>query len=252
MSEHRFDVAGIPRLVLRVPLGNIRIRHGESGQVVVRLEGSQSAVDRFRVERRGDAIHIEPEQTSGMRWSRLDVSVEIGEAADVHARITSADFAASTPLDRLVVETASGDIQVDEVIGDAQVRAASGDIRIREVGGSLEVASASGDIRVEKAASVSIKSASGDVTVDDIAGDVSVRSASGDVRLGKCGGSRIDVKSMAGDVAVGLLPGRRYEVALSSLSGDIRTEFPVQSDGDGGAAHLEIKTVAGDISVSAA
>jgi DUF4097 and DUF4098 domain-containing protein YvlB len=114
--------------------------------------------------------------------------------------------------------------------------AASGDLLVDEVAGDLEAKTASGDLQVGR-----------------VGGDVGVRTASGDVRIRGFYGDTLDTKTLSGDVQVGLAAGRRYRVSFSSMSGDIRTDFPVSEGDDGRApASVAVKTVSGDITIGAA
>lgn len=253
MKQHRFEVDGTPHLEVRLPLGDLRVTRGTSGSVEVLVDGRESTVERFIVEQRGSVVHIEPETGQRLRSSRLDVTVRIGSPARLHARLTSADLHSDVELAALTVESASGDIFVADVAGDTEIRSASGDIRMGSVAGLCAIASASGDIRVDAAGTVDLKSASGDVVIRQVAGDATARTASGDISVEEFRGDRFTAKSMSGDVVVGVGSGRKYEVAFSTLSGDISTAFPVDDGGEQqAAARLEISTVSGDIRVKKA
>ena len=245
-----FAVTGTPRLDLRLPVGDMKIAPGAPGVVEITLDGRDSAVDRMVVEQRGDTIHLEPDRTDRIRWSSVDVRVTVGGGADVHARLTSGDFTVATDLASLAVETASGEISAGAISGDVTIRSASGDVQLGEVGGRLDVAIASGDIRAELAGEVDLKSASGDVAIREVQHDAVIRTVSGDVTIGAFLGERLDAKSMSGEVTIAVPPGRRYDVAFSTISGEIRTDFPVQGTAEtGSVARLEVKTVSGDIRV---
>lgn len=253
MKTFHFDVTGAPRLDLRLPVGNLRIVPGTGGGVDITLDGRDAAVSRMLVEQRGDVIHLEPDRTHGIRWSSVDVVVAVGEAPQVHARLTSGDLTVSTNLGSLAAETASGEIVAGLVSGDATIRSASGDVRLGDVAGRLDVAVASGDLRAEVVGAADLKSASGDIVVREVQRDASIRTASGDITVARFTGERFDAKSMSGDVTVGVPPGRRCEVAFSTISGDVRTDFPVGAAQEGvPSARLEVKTVSGDIRVKGA
>lgn len=253
MREHSFPIIGTPRVSFRLPLGDARIVDGVPGEVSVVLDGRDATVGRFIVEVRGGEVVIEPERSSPIRWSSVDLTIRIGEPADVRARLTSADLTTATTLAAFHVESASGDLAIGDVLADATIHSASGDLRLGRVAGRLDAAVASGDVRAEAVAGgASLKSASGDVYLGDASGEVIVRTASGDVTVARFDGSWLDVKSLSGDVTVGVVPGRRLEVSFQTLSGDVRTDFPVSSGGEGGTGRLALKTVSGDIVVQGA
>lgn len=252
MNEYSFPVEGTPKIFVRLPAGEVRLVDGPEGTVTVRLEGTASTLDRFLVEARGDEIVIEPSRTGKGRWTSVDVIVQSGTPAEVRARLASADLLARIPLQSVHVETASGEVSIGDVAGSVLVRSASGDIRVGDVGGDLEVASASGDVRAESTAGLStLKTMSGDVVISDAGGEVTAKSVSGDVSIGRFHGSWFDGKTMSGDVTIGVVSGRRFEVSFQSLSGEVRTDFPV-GQGDGGSSRLTVKTVSGDITVQGA
>ena len=250
MIQHRFTITDTPRLDVRLPVGELRVLTGAPGVVEVNLDGREATVSRFLVEQRGPVIHVEPDRSQRIHWTTVDVVITIGAPADLHARLTSGNLVAGTELNSLTVETASGDVLAGKVIGDATIRSASGDIRLETVGGRLSAAAASGDIRCDAAGSAEVKSASGDVQIKEVRGEVVVRTASGDVTIARFAGDLLDVKSMSGDVGLGVPAGRRYDVSFTSLSGEIRTDFPVQESAAAGSpARLEVTTVSGDIRV---
>ena len=252
MKEFSFPVEGTPKVLMRLPAGEVRIADGDPGSMVVRLEGSASTLDRFVVESRGDEIVIEPSRSGRGRWSSVDVTIVCGTPLEVRARLASADLIARVPLRSAHVETASGEVVLGDVSGSVVVRSASGDIRVGEVGGDLEVASASGDLRAESTAGLStLKTMSGDVFITAAGGEVTAKSVSGEISVTKFDGSWFDAKTMSGDVVIGVVSGRKFEVSFQTLSGDVRTDFPV-GQGDGGSSRLAVKTVSGDITVQGA
>jgi len=254
MSERteRFEVAGTPRLSVRLPAGEVRVVAGAPGEVVVRARGGESDLSRMVIEARGDTITLEPDKVGWHRWASLDVEIAVGAPPEIRARLASGGLVVRTRAAALDAAGASSSVEVGEVTGRLSVRLASGDLSA-EAAGALDVVSASGDVRVpEVHGEATVKTASGDVTLAVVAGDLTVRTASGDVRVSRAEGSRLDVKTVSGDVHLGIPTGRRYTVALQSLSGGVRTDFPVSGDGGGAPARLQVATVSGDIRISAA
>jgi DUF4097 and DUF4098 domain-containing protein YvlB len=251
MKEFRFPSSGTPTVSLRLLSGEVRIVQGEPGEITVQLEGRSSTVDRFIVEDRGGEIVIEPERSSKGRWSSVEVTIWCFDPISFRGRLVAADINSAVELASAHIESASGDIHLSDVLGDATMRSASGDIKAGLVGGHLEVAAASGDVRaVHVKGTASIKTASGDIKVGSVDGEFQAKSASGSVVVNRFDGPSFDAKSLSGDISLGVPAGRKFDVAFQTLSGEVRTDFPVGHGGDGAPARLSIKTVSGDITVT--
>jgi len=246
----RFDVLGTPTIFLRLPAGKARVVSGDDGVVEVHMSGRDSALERFLVEDRGGQIVIEPEGGRGGRVSGIDVEIRLGAGADLHARVASADVTVDTEVASIVVEAGSGDVSAGVVSGDVRIKVASGDVGVASVGGRLDVVAASGDVRVRSVAGdLNVKTASGDIDIAEAAGSVVAHSASGDIEIGRFTGELFQAKTRSGDVRLGVTSGRIFGIDFQSLSGDVRTEFPVGSGEAGGSAtaRLTVKTMSGDI-----
>lgn len=250
----RFDLSGPPRLFFRLPAGEARVVAGEEGVIEVRLTGRESAIDRYLIEDRGGQVVVEPEGGRIGRWSRVDLEIRIGRGADLHGRLASGDLVATTGLGSLAVDSGSGDVEADSVSGNVRVKIASGDIEIGDVGGRFEVAAAAGDVRVRSVAGdVNAKTASGDIEIDEVAGSVVAHSASGDIEVRRFEGDSFSAKTLSGDVRLGVTRGRKFAVSFQSLSGEVRSDFPVASGGAGEtSARLAAKTMSGDVTVRSA
>lgn len=254
MSERteRFAITGRPRLVLRLPSGDVRVVAGSPGEVVVRARASGTDAERLNIAVHGDTVTVEAERSGWGRWASVDVEIAVAVPPEIRARLASGALVLHTPAAEVDASSASGGVEAGVIEGRLSVRLASGDIRV-EAAGSLEVISASGDVRVTRVdGSASLKTASGDVNLGTVAGDLTVRTASGEVVVSRFEGSRLDAKTVSGEVRVGVPSGRRYTVSLQSLSGEVRTRFPVSGEAVGAPARLQVGSVSGDISIGAA
>lgn len=247
----RFQIDGAPRVFLRLPAGEARVLAGEEGVIEIRMSGRDTVLDRFVVALRGDQVVVEPEAGRMGRWSGIDVEIKVGQGADIHARLAAGDVSIGTDIASLTVEAGAGNVSAGDVAEDARIKTASGDVTAASVGGRLEVVAASGDIRVGSVGGdVSAKTASGDIQFARVGGSVSAHSASGDIEVSRFEGREFDAKTLAGDVRLGVPGGRTFAVDLSSLSGDVSTDFPVSSgSGSGVTARLTIRSMSGDIAV---
>lgn len=146
------------------------------------------------------------------------------------------------------IGTASGDIEIKNVSGNLKVKAASGDLNIKDVNGSVEASTASGD-----------------VTVTGIAGSVSAKTASGDANaeLDRVEATeKMEFSSVSGDVNVTIPSSTGADVDISTLSGEIKTDFGIKVDESehgssstargrigNGAIRLVLKSVSGDVNL---
>jgi len=146
------------------------------------------------------------------------------------------------------------------------VTSVSGDVEVSGVTGKIAAKSVSGDVVVRKATgSVEAKSTSGDVRVSEINGSVNAASVSGDVEvlisnLGS--GQDMDFTSISGDVHVRLPAGLDAEVKMTTMSGSLRTDFPLTTEKDrfspgrrasgrigAGTHRLKLSSISGDVSL---
>ncbi|MFZ9857825.1 MAG: DUF4097 family beta strand repeat-containing protein [Roseiflexaceae bacterium] len=208
---------------------------GLSGDIEVRTESVEHAI--VELETTGD------EQTlSGVRVS---YTAETGELhVDTKPRLMGGiliqrhdvDIALVIPLGSdIQVSTASGDIELEGTYGSVSVNSASGDIKVDDcVMEQFEVSVASGDIH-------------GNAGITTM-----VNVVSGDVDLLVARPSKIEVNSVSGDVEIDIRRGLLTDVNASTLSGDIESniDFAAGAGGDEPVqVELQIQSLSGDISI---
>lgn len=124
----------------------------------------------------------------------------------------------------------SGDVHVSGIIGRIHASTVSGDVHIKEVSGSVSASAVSGDVNV---------------AIDRLEGNDDMK-----------------FSTVSGDVSVSLPPSLDADVDMSSFSGSIKTDFPVEvrSERFGsrnwaraklgeGSRRLRMSTVSGDLSL---
>ena len=159
--------------------------------------------------------------------------------------------------------TASGNIEVSNVAGELMANTASGDVTIGQFQGNVTVNAASGDLKISNIqGDVQANSASGDVEILGAAGMVSAKTASGDVKaeLTRVDGSgEMKFASASGDVTVKVPDQLNAQVQLSTGSGEIKSDLPLnveKMEGGGkkasasfgaGTVILKMSAASGDI-----
>lgn len=208
--------------------GHILIRNVSGDVKVTGYKGDSIIVDAYRVGRDRDLVKVE-DLSSG---DRIELRVRYPESCNCDAGV---NFDVHVPADV--------DYNFD---------------RLGSVSGNVEITSVRGHLRAE--------SVSGNVTVKDITGIVSASSVSGSVtaeitRLEGTG--EMKFSSVSGNVNVKAPASTNADVEMSSVSGSLETDFPIEIQdrqaGPGrsargrlgmGANSLRVTTVSGKVSLT--
>ena len=192
--------------------GAVRIAN-VSGDVELKgYDGSALVVNAYKTGRDRDMVEVEDESTPGrvrLRAKYPNNCYNCDASVKFEVRVPRS---ANLNFDK--ISTASGNLRAEGFTGRLTLSTASGDVSVRGVGGEINAASASGTVRVSDATgSVNASTASGDVEVEltrlEGGGDMRFSSASGDVHVRMP--SNIDAR-----------------VSMSTVSGDIETNFPIE------------------------
>ena len=229
----------------------------------------------------------------GLRWGSgwgVGVRVRVPEESRLHIQAASADVRAEGRCGATRIHTASGDVTL-ALVTEAEVETASGEVRVEQVAGSLRAYTASGDIQIRQAGGpVHLRSASGSQTVMAVDGDAECESASGDIHVGHVRGhlsaraasgdivvreshgglslqsqsgdlearlvhqGRVTAEAISGDVTVGIAQGSRLAVNAHTRSGDLTSEISLHDDpaGEeraGPLVELRAHTISGDVRI---
>ena len=123
-------------------------------------------------------------------------------------------------------KTASGDVEIEEVQGDARVKTASGDVSLESVGGQTQIQSTSGDVALQQArGEVVVQAVSGDLWLRDAGAGVHANTVSGDLRLEAVVAGVVEAQTVSGDVYVAVRRGSRVYVDATTISGSTGSEF---------------------------
>ena len=222
--------------------GTIVAVHNISGDVTV-LPGTGSTVEVTAVRHGSDSdVYTVVKEYSGrvvvcVLWHDSDESCD-EDGAHMHSHNrqwgdrSSMDVTVKLPASMVAdAGSVSGDIRIDGAHGDVRASTVSGDVRLRDL----------------QATSVRATSVSGDV-------DVSVSQLSGDGPL--------TFKSVSGDVTVAVPSGLDADFSMSTVSGELDTDFPMTLNGRMGRRSINarigkggrdftVSTVSGDVRLRA-
>lgn len=154
----------------------------------------------------------------------------------------SVDYMVTLPQDaRVTVRTVSGSIRATRIRSEL-LKSVSGDIEIID-GSADDVVTAStvsGNISVRglKGRTTQLATVTGNVRVDDVQADrLAVRAINGNIEyagdLARSG--RYEFVTHSGDIRLMLSPATGFEVQATSLSGTVRSDFPITRRAEPGA-----------------
>ena len=226
--EHAIGTDGL--FSISLGSGEARLRAVSGGTVRIRDGRGQDLADLFELKLGdGSAALRATGDGRGRRGRGGSPDLEI----ELPARAT------------VVVESASGDLDVDGLLGDQRYRSSSGDLRLRAVSGKIAIEAVSGDVDLVAIgeADVSVRTTSGDIELRaaTIRG-LQATSTSGDVKIaGRLAGpGPFSIVTVSGDGQ--LAPAGDVTIEMASLSGDLHSEFPGQSEGGRGRRSLTVGT----------
>jgi hypothetical protein len=211
-------------------------------------------------------------------WADIRVLVPPGRELEVHLAVGT--VTARNVDGNLSLSTASGDIQAQQTKGTLSAGTGSGDITATGHDGTFDAETGSGDVTASTIAGgmVEVETGSGNISLSGItATRLRVGAGSGDVRITEAKAPDADVETGSGNISVTLAGGFQSlsveagsgdvevlapttigaTVDISTGSGDIETEFPIQvtrktSDGlrgtiGDGKGTLTVETGSGDV-----
>jgi hypothetical protein len=244
--EKTFQVTGPVDLEVQTHSGDIIVRSGPAGSVVVR--GKIYVSDRWNIlpgvgiGGRKEGVS-EIEQNPPLRQDGNSIRIDY-----VNVRDISVDYEIIVPVDTTVrahtgsgdqtiedihgnadLQSGSGDMRLSRLTGEIRLQTGSGDVRAREIAGPVRGGAGSGDIEVEETAAgeIDLHTGSGNITVRGIQGAFRGEAGSGDITAeGKQTGAWM-IRTGSGNVRVRLPANAAFDADLSTSSGTLDVDAPV-------------------------
>ncbi len=220
--EKTYQVSAGGKFILQADQGSCKIHPVEDGKIQVRVlrhvkGGTQAQADQlfanhevtFRQE--GNTVSVIAKNKKNFSWSwrpnqaYLDVNYEI-----TIPRRFDVDL-----------QTAGGDILVDDLDGQAKARTSSGAINLGKTTGNVEASNSGGNIVVEQTGGdLSARTSSGAIRVQKIGRRAELSDSGGDIQVGEAG-SRLIAKTSSGSIKIGTAKG---DLEAHDAGGDISAE----------------------------
>lgn len=257
-----FRLAGPINLDLRSGTGSVTIvARDDLTEATVRLTGADARSDvaaRSTVELQGPTLVVNTPRQGGLTplltgWrgnrDRVDIEVVVPTGTATKISTMSADITIKGRIGGADISTGSADVNIDTIDGDLRLRYGSAQSRVYTVTGSVTIRSGSGDaVFGEVGGSLQAGFGSGDLQVGVARGAVKSRAGSGDARLGEVHGD-VDVAAGSGTVAIGLPSGVSARLEVTTGSGRVNSELPIErtESRSGKAIVVKARTGSGDV-----
>jgi hypothetical protein len=275
--EKTLQVGGTVDLEVLTHSGDITIRAGSSGSVVIR--GKIYVGDHWLMGKREDDVHaIEqnpPIRQDGnsihidyVNYHDIAVDYEITVPADtaIRSHSGSGDQIIDGTRGNVDAQTGSGDVKLSNLSGEIRLQTGSGDVRAHEISGPIRGGAGSGDIEVEETGQgdIDLHTGSGNINVRGIQGAFRGEAGSGDITAEGSQTGAWEIHTGSGNVHVRLPANAAFDADISTSSGTVDVNSPVemtvqgrvseerkriQGKVRGGGQRLSVRTGSGDIHI---
>jgi DUF4097 and DUF4098 domain-containing protein YvlB len=208
--------------------GQIKIGNISGDIIITGYDGNAIVVTGTKEGRDSDKVEVE-DLSSG---NRIDVRVKYPKHCNCEASINfKVQVPRSVSYDFEGINSVSGEIEIQGVTGSVKASSVSGEVRVKDVSGSVNASSVSGDVEVE---------------IQKLAGNDDLK-----------------FSSVSGSVNVKLPSNVDADVDMSTMSGSLKTDFPLEVQkekygprnsakgrlGDG-SRRLRLSSVSGSLTLS--
>jgi hypothetical protein len=260
MTTRTFPISASISLLGRIGHGSFRVdaRDGLDA-ATVELTGDLSTVERATVELRGGTLIVSHPRQGGIfdmaflgrnkDRDRLDVVVTVPTGTPIKISTYTADITTTGRVGSADLASGVAAIRVEDVDGDLRLRYGSGTSDVHYVRGAVHSRAGSGRGHFGEVGGVLTSACgSGDITIDLARGPVRTRAGSGDAVI-NAAHSDVDFVSGSGNVTLGLPSGRSARLDVTTGSGRVESEMPVESSATSGArpVQVRIRTGSGNI-----
>lgn len=252
-----FPLTGPINLLVKTGSGSVTVTARDDlteAAVVLNPRVPKSDIlDRFTVEMQGPTLTITgPRQAGladvfGLRFGRDAVDVEVTVPTGTACKIGtgSAPVVLKGTCGGAEVTTGSGDITLDTIDGDLRLRTGSADATIEKVTGDAHTRSGSGNVRFGKTGgSLNAGFGSGNLEIGTSHGPVRSRAGSGDLRIDAVFGD-VDLGAGSGTITLGLPAGVSARLDVTSGSGRVHSDLPIEDQPIGNRGSITVRTRTG-------
>jgi DUF4097 and DUF4098 domain-containing protein YvlB len=228
--EEQFKVSSGGTLELDLDAGDIEIRRGNAGTVVVRADRCASSREQLR----------EHEMTAEKSGNDVEVVSRLGSDRGFSLfgrgrRSLRVVITATIPADYNVdFSSGAGNVVVRDAVGAVSGETGAGNLSLTTVRGPVAISTGSGNVVLRAVlGQVEVQTGAGNVELRDVEGELNVQTGAGNIvaEIVRQPKSRTGLQSGAGNVTVILAPTVRVDVEAVASVGSASTDFPLKVEG---------------------
>ena len=228
--EDRFKVSSGGTLELDLDAGDVEVRRGGAGAVVVRAERCVASRDELRhhemsTEKSGNNVEVVSRHDDGRGFNIFGRSRR-------HMRVV---IKATVPSDYSVdFNSGAGNVRIEDLVGSVDGQTGAGNLSLTDVRGPVDISTGSGNIHLrEVLGRVSLQTGAGNVELRNVEGELDVQTGAGNItaEIDRQPKSRTQLQSGAGNVTVVLAPSVSVDVNAVASVGSASTDFPLKVEG---------------------
>lgn len=281
--QRTLQVTGPVHMDLTTGSGNVEVRAGNSGQVLVtgHIRASEwfggnvdEKIKRLEtnppIQQSGNDIRIGHIDDPELRHN-ISISYEVIVPAETELRVESGSGNQTVegirgPLEvtagsggltisgigeRVHAETGSGDIHIDQVKGNVHAKTGSGSIRAEEIAGGFEADTGSGHITLHQTApgSVRVDTGSGGMELHGVHGSLDAKAGSGTIEAEGNPTGAWNLHTGSGTVQLKIPSNAAFDLAAHTSSGSISVEQPHTVQGSIGRKEIRGRVGGGGVPV---
>jgi hypothetical protein len=248
--------------------GDIVISSWNKNEVHIKILGNDKAKEKveFSFNESPDMIEVEAKYDWSLfmmvKGIKLRFEVQVPTEFNIDAVTSGGDIELQNVKGKIVSKTSGGDINITDLKGNIEVSTSGGDISFNNTHGEVNLSTSGGDIKGNKfSGNVEVSTSGGDISLTGSDARINGSTSGGDITLDYSGSNQgIELTTSGGDIGVKLNKDFNASAKLTSLGGDIKSEFKgnnavkissteFEADINNGGNSLILRTSGGDIVV---
>jgi DUF4097 and DUF4098 domain-containing protein YvlB len=246
--------------------GDVVISSWNENEVHIKILGNDKAKEKveFSFNESPDMIEVEAKYDWSLfmmvKGIKLRFEVQVPTEFNIDAVTSGGDIKLQNIKGKIVSKTSGGDINITDLNGNIEVSTSGGDISFNNTHGEVNLSTSGGDIKGNKfSGTVDVSTSGGDISLTGSDARINGSTSGGDITLDYSGSNQgIELSSSGGDIAVKLPKDFNAAANLSTLGGEVKSEFKgnnavkissteFEADINNGGNSLILRTSGGDI-----